>query len=505
MRRLADVEIENVVTDLVGQPLGVTRGFYRDDGVGGYDNNAAHLGIGGTELDQLVGVAERVAAHVTKDATNLARFAPCPAGTAQGTCAHDFITTFAAKAWGRTPSDDEVARLGVVFDAGDGATDFRAGIALTVQAIVLSPHFLYATELGGAPAAGTVTLAGHEIASSLALLVRGARPDAALLDAGLKGALVDPAMRAAHATRLLGEPGGRRQIERFVRGWLGLDDVGVINKDLAIFPGFTPAVRAALDREVTTFIDHVLTDAGGKLDELFLADYTFPGPALAPIYGDDLSGSIGSFTKVGLDANRRRGILSSPAFLARHANIGMTNPVERGLMIRARLFCQDMPGPPASVAAVTPTGGPETTTRMKYEAHSKDPFCQTCHRMMDPLGFGLEQFDAIGRFRTIEGDNNPIDARGKIVGTDVDGNFVGPADLAPRLVASAQFRACAVKQMFQFAYGRLVDDKGRDDAELAYLSATFDDHGDTLPGLIAAIVSQPGFILREVPAPEAMP
>jgi hypothetical protein len=261
-----------------------------------------------------------------------------------------------------------------------------------------------------------------------------------------------------------------------------------------MFPVFTTAVRQAMDLEVSTFIDHVLVEQQGRLDELFAADYSFPARVQGLIYGADTDGLVGNHTKVKLAANRR-GLLSSPAFLAAHALISQTNPVERGLMVRGRLLCQEVPPPPPEVLAQTPGGGPELTTRAKYEAHQKDPSCSGCHRMIDPIGFGFEQFDPIGRFRTKEGDH-PIDARGELIGTDVDGSFIGPAALSLRLVRSHQFRQCFVQQLVRFVEGRAV--QADDSEEIRYLTHRLELADHQIGEVLVALVQRPSFILRKI-------
>jgi hypothetical protein len=510
VRRLANVEVEAVVTDLLGSAQGITAGFLDDPRPHGYDNDADELVVSESKFDELGTVAERVGAKLT-DAAHLSSMAACGPGSAAEACALGFVDSITRRAWGRPADPDERSRLMHVFGAGaDTANpgDRSAGLALVAEAILLSPHFIYRSELGANTAPGdsnpapdgATTLTGPEIASAISFLTRGARPDLPLLEAGLAGQLRDPSTRAAHATRLLATAEGRHQMARFVRSWLGIDDVGVINKDLAVFPEFTPQLRQAIARELATFLDHVLATSG-SLDDLLLADVTFPGPAEAVIYGqDDLLDPIGDFSQVRVDPTRRRGLLGSPAFLARHALVGQTNPVERGLLVRSQILCQDLGPPPPSAQAMTPTGGPETTTRSKYEAHQKDPSCRGCHQFLDALGFGFEQFDAIGRFRSHEGAN-PVDASGVLAGSDVDGVFVGPAALAERLQRSAMVRRCLVQQLWQFALGREV--APADAPEIDYLTWRFAEAGQSIPKLMVALVARPSFILRRTGAPPA--
>jgi hypothetical protein len=506
LRRLGNTEIENIVSNLTAGLSGTTRGFLPDPHPQGYDNDARALTVDEIKLEEFALVAQRVADHLTRSPDRLAMFAPCPAGAtpeALEGCARGFIDGFGRKAWGRVVTEGERSRLLALYRGGSAGRDHAAGLGLVIEAMLLSPYFIYQSELGD-PATRKgeeITLDGVETASALSFLVTGARPDQALLQAGLDGALAAPQARVEHARRLLGTPAGRRQLGRFVRAWLEIDDVGEINKDLAVFPAFNPEVRRALDREVSTFLDHVFSQnvgqpEGKQLDQLFFADYTFPAPPLAFIYGDDVLDPIGKHTRVRLRGDRRRGLLSSPAFLGRHALVGQTNPVDRGLLIRSRLFCQDVPGPPPGVNAVAPTGPIAPTTRGKYEAHVVNDFCRGCHQLMDPLGFGLEQFDAIGQFRTHEG-TIAIDARGAIAATDVDGPFVGPVQLSERLLKSALFRRCLVQQLFRFALGREVE-PANDDGELDYLAYQLEQHGRNLTEVVIELVARPNFNLRKV-------
>ena len=357
LRRLTNTEIEEVVTDLLeGRRLDLGSGFLPDPRVEGYDNDALALGMSESKVEELVMMSERVAVHLTEGAA-LGRHAPCPAGEDEAACARRFATRTATRAWGRPPSEMELQRLDGVYQVGRDGEGYTGGIALLAQAVLQSPHFIYRSELGAAPSAadvarGWVELTGLEIASVMSFLLRGSRPDAPLLEAALAGSLATPEVREQQARRLLASPEGRRRISHFLRAWLGLENVAMINKDVAILPLFTPRARRALDRELTLFFDHVLAKAEARLDELLLADYTFPSPELAPFYNTDLVGEPpGDFQMRQLDAGRRRGVLSSPAFLAAHALIDQTNPIERGLVVRGRLFCQDVAPPPPSVAA----------------------------------------------------------------------------------------------------------------------------------------------------------
>ena len=510
LRRLTNFEMEEVISDVLGgQRLGLGSTFLPDPRVEGYDNDAVALGVSESKVEEIVMTADRVAGHMTAG-EHLDRHAPCAAGQDQTVCARDFATRTATRAWGRPPSGEELERLTGIYQVGrEGEGDaegFRAGVTLVAQAVLQSPHFVYRTELGDPaaardPAATSVPLTGIEIASAMSFLLGGSRPDGPLLESALRGELSDPGARERQARRLLASSAGRRRMAHFLRAWLGLEDVAMLNKDVGAFPFFTPRARRALDRDLTQFLEHVLDAGGARLDELMLADYAFPSPELIPFYNDDLLEPPGDFALRRLNPSRRRGLLSSPAFLAAHGLIDQTNPVERGLMVRGRMFCQDVAPPPPDVLAQPPVGGPELTTRQKYEAHASDPRCRGCHLLIDPLGFGFEQFDTVGRFRAHE-NGHPLDSRGEVLGTDVDGPFTGPAELAPRLMQSAQFRRCFIMQLFRFAEGRSVE--SGDAREIDHLAILFERAEHRIDELFVRLVRRPTFILRKVaPDPSA--
>jgi hypothetical protein len=490
LRRLTNREMNNVLDDLLGAPVNFTRGFLRDPGVEGYDNDAVALGVSESKAEEVAAVAERAGVYLSAP-ERLEQFAPCR-GADLPTCARSFATTLATRAWGRAPAAAELDRLTDVFKVALDGSDYAGGIALVAETVLQSPYFVYRSELGEAIQGGLFRLTAPEIASAMSFTLIGARPDAALLEAASAGELFTPDGRERQARRLQQTPAARRQLEVFVRAWLRLTDVAAINKDLGIYPGFTPKVRFAMDRELDTFLDHVL-DGSGRLDELLLADYSFPSPDLLPIYQDDVLDPPGDFTRVRLDTRRRRGVLSSPAFLATHGRIDQTNPVERGLMIRSAVLCQEVVPPPSGVPPA-PAGKPGLTTRARYAEHSNNPACSSCHQLMDPIGFGFEAFDTLGRYRT-EDNGQPVDASGELLGTDIDGPFTGPAELSERLPRSALFRRCFVKQLWRFAEGRSAG--AADARELDGLAWRFEqvDHG--IADQMVELVRRPTFVLRK--------
>jgi hypothetical protein len=263
-------------------------------------------------------------------------------------------------------------------------------------------------------------------------------------------------------------------------------------KNAATFPTFTPAIAAAMQEEFDAFVDTNVAGGQGTLASLTTATSTHVPAALAPIYGSEFAGGT-------LSAKHRTGILSLPALLTYHSADQHSGPIERGLLVRRQMLCMEIPAPPPSVlqqVAAHPIDANDKarTTRMKYEQHKAEPSCAACHSLFDVIGFGMEEMDGIGRYRTME-NNLPVDTSGTLNGTDVDGAFSGVAELSARLAQSQQFAACFVHQFFRFAEARTPDDT--DQCTIDSWAKAFGEGGGHLSDLIASYVSDPTFALRK--------
>jgi hypothetical protein len=318
-----------------------------------------------------------------------------------------------------------------------------------LEAMLLSPHFVYRNELG-------TPMSQYEIASELSFLLTRARPDQPLLAAADADLLFDPDERVKQAQRLISTDDGHARVRDLLESWLDLHDMSQVNKSLAIYGFFVRPVRDAMGTEIDDYLDDAAFGEDGTLAGLFAGTHGFPAPVLAPYYGDTLGGPIGNFTPVAFDTSKRRGVLSLPGFLAHHSALDHTAPVERGLFVRTRLLCDQIGAPSAAALANPPDPADAThTNREKYAQHSADPACYGCHQFMDPIGFGLENFDALGRYQTTD-NGFPVDASGALVGSDVDGPFTGPAELGQKLAQSAQVRQCFAQSLWHVTAGRDV-------------------------------------------------
>jgi hypothetical protein len=279
-----------------------------------------------------------------------------------------------------------------------------------------------------------------------------------------------------------------------VEGWLELGKLDTTRRSKA-FPELTPAVVTAMQDELRRFVDHVVFEGSGTLDELLGSSTSYPTAALTPIYGADLLAAPSGGAGVPLDPRHRRGVLSLPAFLTGHASYDATNPVDRGLFVRTRLLCQEIGAPPAVAFTMPVVAGADdgTTTRQKFERHGADALCNGCHAQMDPIGFGLEGFDAIGRFRTTE-HGLPVDDSGYLTDADVTGPFRGPAQLAELVSKSEDARTCFVAQVMRFAEGASPGAL----CEVRPLEDQFMTSGRRITDLLLAYVARREFYVRRV-------
>ncbi|HET9933101.1 MAG TPA: DUF1588 domain-containing protein [Polyangiaceae bacterium] len=490
VRRLTLREVELTLTDLLATPSGTFAWSARDPKVQGFDTNADALTVAGDGFEDFVDVA--VLAVQGADVTVLA---PCVTSSDES-CVPPFVADFAERAFGRPVTSVERQRLSDLYTSSRQNFDAGGALRLVLQAILSSPYFLYRSELGPSDAGTTTSLTPYEAANGLAFALTGARPDATLR----ARAKDDPdfmslgALRE-EARRLSGTDRAKQQLLRFLRQWLGMDDLRSVNKIPALFPEFTPEVKADLDREVETYLSQALAPGAGTLSALLSGSFAYPSQTVFDrLYAGDYRAKgkdvpvAGAFTPIAFELGLRKGVIGLPAWLAAHSPVHRSSPVDRGLAIRNRFFCQSLPSPPANALSVAPGPGDEVaTTRQKFEQHSNNDACRGCHQAMDPIGFGLEMMDAIGRYRDTE-NGLPVNSKGQLSGTDVDGPFEGPAELADKLLASRIVRDCFTVQMFRYVAGR--DTESGDSCLLQALQRRFAADELDISGLAQEIAVQ---------------
>ena len=337
-------------------------------------------------------------------------------------CATKILNTLARRAYRRPLTDADTATLTRFFQEGRKKGSFDAGIELGLRRILAAPISCWRIERdpAGAQPGVPYKVSDLELASRLSFS-SGARSRRTLLQLASSGKLGTPLVLEQQIKRMLADPKSKALIDNFAGQWLHLRNLRSINPDLSEFPDFDHNRRAAMLREVELFFDSVIREDRSAID-LMTANYTFVNERLARHYG--IPGIYGShFRRVTLDRDERRGLLGKGAILFVTSFANRTSPVVRGKWILENLMGTPPPPPPPNVPALEDNvaGQKPKTLRERVESHRANPTCANCHRVMDPIGFALEPFDATGAWRTTDA-GNPIDAAGQLAnGVKVDG------------------------------------------------------------------------------------
>ena len=498
IRRMTRFEYNNAVRDLLGDATRPADSFVAEEEALGFNNQATALGVTQLLAEQYMEASEGIAGRAAKDWSKLL---PCdPALAGNDACAAQFILAFGKKAFRRPLAAAESARLEALYAWGKQQYDFSTGLQLVVQAVLQSPRFLYRVEMGMPDPledqSDVTALDSWEVATRLSFLLWSSIPDDELFAAAGAGALGDAAAIEKQARRMLEDPRARDAVANFHEQWLGLGRIGTLNKDVAIYPTYTPALRPLWQKETLSFLDHVVfDDEAGDVKTMLTAPYSMMNAELAAFYG--VAGPKGAeFERVSLDPGQRAGVLTQASILAVTSKPNQSSPIHRGKFVRERLLCQTLPPPPNNVNILPPEVDPSATTREKFSQHSSDPTCKGCHQQMDPIGFGFEGYDGIGQFRTKD-HGLPVDATGELSGTrDSDGAFDGAVELAARLGASADVRECLATQWFRFGYGHAED--RADTCAMAQLQDAFRAADYNVKELLVALTRTDAFRYRKV-------
>ena len=492
LRRLTDGEYARTVHDLLGGDLLDVARLPPGERALGFDNNADVI----STSDLLVGVYEDLAEQAgSVVAGDLATYVPCAMFSADAACAAQFVSDFGGRAWRRPLDASEQAALASVFADGATAGGFGEGIARVTAVMMASPQFLYRLEPGAGASVdlpGAVALSPYQLATRLSYLIWGTMPDAALFDAAASGRLGSPADLEREARRMLNDARAHAIVSTFHAEWLGLDKLQGLGKDAVVYPMFTPALSAAFAEETNRFVDEVVWNREGTLGALLTAPYTFGDATLAAFYG--LAPGAGSgFGLLQTGGTQRAGLLTQGAFLSVYGKANQSDPVHRGRFVRERLFCTTPPPPPQNIIIRPPDLDPRLTTRQRFDQHTSDMTCSGCHQLLDPIGFGFEHYDGMGRWRDTEG-GQPVDGSGTLAGTDVDGDFDGAVQLAGKLAQSTEVQVCYATQWFRFGYGRGETDA--DACSLHDLATTFVAAQGDVRELVVALTQTDAFRYR---------
>jgi hypothetical protein len=369
-------------------------------------------------------------------------------------CARKTLASLARRAYRRPVGDPDVAKLLEFYRQGREQNGFDAGIQSALERVLVDPQFLFRIEREPA-ARGVYRVNDVELASRLSFFLWSSIPDDELLDLAARGKLGDTAVLEQQVRRMLADPRARAVVDNFAAQWLYLRNVRAVAPDVNAFPGFDGDLRDAMLRETELFLGSQLREDRSVV-ELLTANYTFLNERLARHYG--VPGIYGShFRRVTITDPNRIGLLGQGSILTVTSYATRTSPVVRGKWLLENILGAPPPAPPPNVPPLPERGseGQPLSVRERMEQHRTDPVCASCHAQMDPLGFALENYDAIGRWRTADDARAPIDSTAMLA----DGRIVhGPIELRELLLAKRDnFVTTVAQKLLTYALGRGLD------------------------------------------------
>jgi len=511
LRRLTHSQYNNTVRDLLGDYSRPADRFPPEDFVNGFKNQLRTQGMPPLLAESYGAAAEKLALNAFR-AGDVNGLVPCNPSTGSGlrraesrgkssggrdvNCRDLFVRTFGARAFRRPLDEGEIARYTQLFDGQAKSTGrFLEGARVVVEAMLQSPKFLFHVE----------SHRDDAIANRLSYLLWDTMPDRSLFDAAAKGELRTREGLERVARSMLEQPAARQAVDEFFAEWLRFDRALGSVKDRRRYPEFTPELAAMMVQETRLLLGNLVWRDGNFMDA-FTAEYSFLNSELASVYG--LPAPSGEFERVPFPAGSpRAGLLGHASFLSSNAGPVETSPTARGIFVREQFLCQHVPNPPPGVNTEVPepTVDRPLARRQRMEAHVTNPTCATCHRLMDPIGFGLENYDAIGHWRdkeVIEFESGkrgvpskkvelPIDGEGEIAGL-ANGAFSDPKRIGHLLAESRACQECIVKQVFRYTFGRMETAADRETIRTAF--AAFRDSGFRFRELLVALVRSPQFL-----------
>ena len=441
-------------------------------------SGAAAAEASGAAAAEASGAAAEASGVVAADTPSRRRIFVCePASPAdEEACAARIVGTLARRAFHRPVTDEDVADLLAFYREGRAEGDFRAGVRRALESILVDPEFLFRIERDppGAAPATAYRLSDLELAARLSFFLWASIPDDELLDAAAAGRLRDPEVLEAQVRRMLADERADTLVTSFAAQWLHLRRMRTVTPDVNAFPAFDENLRDALVRETELFVGSQLRDDRSVV-ELLTADYTFVNERLARHYG--IPGVYGPrFRRVEWDDDRRRGLLGQGSILTVTSLATRTSPVVRGKWILENMLGTPPPPPPPDVPELPEReeSGEPASLRARLEAHRANPACSGCHSRMDPLGFALENFDAVGRWRDADVGGAPIDTAGVLP----DGAaFDGLPELRDILHGRRdEFVATVAEKLLTYALGRGVEPYDRPAIRAIVRGAADDDY-----------------------------
>jgi hypothetical protein len=489
IRRLTNAEYTATVTDLFPGYALPQLSFVPDAKVLGFLNLSSAQTGSLVRMEQYEAAAFAIAQTVTADPTTLTG---CDAAAQdEASCVGPYLADFGKRAYRRPLTGAEQDALLALLARDAGNVDYRTRLAMVVQAVLLSPKFLFRPEIGD-PAqavAQGVPLTSWEMAARLSYFLSGSIPDPELAAAADADKLRSPDELVRQARRLLTSQRAQTNLVRFHLMWLGTDTTSSLAKSETAFPDFNPLLAYYMAKETDQFLRKTLFENNGTFADMLLADHTYANGPLAAFYG--VAGPPGDdqWDRVKLDPNQRAGLLTQASLLATMAKEDRTDPVRRGKFILSQILCRGVNPPSPEIVAMFKPLDLSKTAREQFQVHAEDPVCSSCHRFLDPLGLPFEHYDGIGRWRD-DDRGMALDVSGELD----DKTFNGVPEMARMLSDLPDVRACYVAEWLRFSQGKLNSDLDRPYVD--WLMTRF-TRNTRVTDLVAAIVASDTFRYRQ--------
>ncbi len=500
IRRLTKVEYGNTLHDLFGVDPAVADDLPAEVFGEGYLNTLSplqseqYLAIANEVLDRIMASNN---ARPTKVQKQLFGKTP-PPGADERAAATKLARSLARNAYRRPPTESELDVLLRVFDlARENKLAYPGALRLMLKAVLVSPQFLFITPAMEAESGRSIVpLDDYQLASRLSYLLWATMPDAELSALADRGKLHEPVVLKAQVKRLLDDPRSRALFDGFGAQWLGLGSLESKTFDTAKFPQMTGALRSSMYDEARLFFESIVRE-NRSVVSLVDCDYTFLNGTLAALYGLDKKVTGSRWRKVKLTDANRGGILGMPGILAVTSFPNRTSPVKRGVWVLEQVLGERVPPPPPNVPSLEKQDKQTVenlTLRERTELHRKDPVCANCHKVLDPIGFGLENFDAIGQWRDQDDAGGAIDAAGELPGGK---HFTSPKELKTIIAArSGDLARNVTEKLLAFALCRQLE--GYDEIVVDHLMETIAKDGYRMQTLITEIVTSYPFTHRRI-------
>ena len=500
IRRLTKTEYGNTLRDLFGVEPSIADGLPDEVSGEGYLNSLSPL-----QIEQYLTIADRVLDQVfaPEDAPPTAvqrRLFGDAGGPATGAreTPRDVARSLARKAYRRPPTEAELDVLVAAFDLGrENDLSYQQSLQLMLKAILVSPQFLFITPAGEVDSeTGIVPLDDHQLAARLSYLLWATMPDEELTALADSGTLHESQVLEAQVRRLLQDTRSRALFDGFGAQWLGVGGLESQVFDPDMFPQMTAEMRKAMYDEARLFFESIMRENKSVI-RFVDGDYTYLNGTLASIYGLEETVSGPEMRSVHLSDGNRGGVLGMPGVLAATSFPNRSSPVKRGVWVLEQVLGENVPTAPPNVPALEEQDhgiATNLTLRERTVLHRTNPVCANCHQMLDPIGFGLENFDAIGRWRDEDDTGAAIDAAGELPGGV---GFSGPEDLKMIIAGRADDLARnLVEKLLAYALGRRLE--GYDEIVVDNLMQDIAGDGYRMQTLINAVVTSYPFTHRRI-------